>query len=67
MGIRKASRAKIPVLGGGDLKISPSRTSRWADLNKPEPERVQVRIFEGNSVEEKAALLADALMAEKVI
>ena len=67
MGIRKASRAKIPVLGGGELKVSPSRTARWEELNKPEPERVQARIVEGDSVEEKAAQLADALMAEKVI
>ena len=67
MGIRKASRATIPVLGRDDLEISPSSTARWADLNKQEPERVQVRIFDGNSVEEKAAQLADALMAEKVI
>ena len=67
MGIRKASRAQIPVLEGDELKIDPSRTVRWQNLNKPEPEQVQVRIFEGNSVEEKAAQLADALMAEKVI
>ena len=67
MGIRKASRATIPVLGRDDLEISPSSTARGTDLNKQEPERVQVRIFDGNSVEEKAAQLADALMAEKVI
>ena len=36
-------------------------------MSKPEPERVEVRIFEGSSVEEKAAKLADALMAEKII
>src|SRR5690606_36180053 len=29
MGIRKASRAKIPVLGAGDLDIAVSRTVRW--------------------------------------
>jgi electron transfer flavoprotein alpha/beta subunit len=67
MGIRKASRASIPVLGSDDLEIGPSSTTRWTDLDKQEPERVQVRIFEGDSVEEKAAQLADALMAEKVI
>ena len=67
MGIRKASRATIPSLGRDQLKIDSSSTTRWSDLNKPEPEDVQVRIFEGATVEEKAARLADALMAEKVI
>ena len=67
MGIRKASRASIPVLGSDDLEIGSSRTTRWTDLDKQEPERLQVRIFEGDSVEEKAAQLADALMAEKVL
>lgn len=67
MGIRKASRVTIPTLGDDDLEIRPSSTTRWTDLNKPEPEDVQVRIFDGASVEEKAAQLADALMAEKVI
>ncbi len=67
MGIRKASRAAIPTLGREDLEVRPSSTTSWTDLNKPEPEAVQVRIFEGASVEEKAALLADALMAERVI
>ncbi len=67
MGIRKASRASIPVLGRDDLEVGPSSATRWTDLDKQEPERVQVKIFEGDSVEEKAAQLADALMAEKVI
>lgn len=67
MGIRKASRATIPSLGRDELEIDSSSTTRWTDLNKPEPEDVQVRIFEGATVEEKAAQLADALMAEKVI
>ncbi len=67
MGIRKASRAAIPSFGRDDLEVSPSQTTRWTDLNKPEPEDVQVRIFEGATVEEKASKLADALMAERVI
>ncbi len=67
MGIRKASRATIPTWGRDHLEIDASRTTRWNDLNKPEPEEVQVHIFDGATVEEKAAQLADALMAEKVI
>lgn len=67
MGIRKASRAAIPVLGSADIHVAASSTARWTDLEKPEVEQVQVRIIEGDSVEEKAARLADVLMAEKVI
>ncbi len=67
MGIRKASRAKIPLLGNDDLRIRPAYASHWRNLVKPERERVQARIFDGDSVEEKAARLADALLAEKVI
>lgn len=67
MGIRKASRASIPVLGTADLQIADSHTVSWTDLEKPEAEQVQVRIIEGDSVAEKAARLTDALMAEKVI
>lgn len=67
MGIRKASRAKIPALGRGDLSVDASHTVRWENLRKPEREDVQVTIFEGESIEEKAAQLADALLAEKVI
>ena len=67
MGIRKASRAQVPLLGGDELKINASCTTRWKNLTRPEPEQMQVRLFEGNSVEKKVAQLADALMAEKVI
>jgi len=67
MGIRKASRAKIPLLSSSDLKVNPSQGTRWENLHKPQQKRGQVTIFDGNSVEEKAAQLADALLAEKVI
>ena len=64
MGIRKASRAnESRSWASDDLQVSTvAAPLAGQDLNKPEPERVQVRIFEGDStVEEKAALLADAL------
>lgn len=67
MGIRKASRAKIPVLGKGDINVTAGRRVRWDNLRKPEVKKVQVQIFDGGSVQEKAAKLADALLAEKVI
>lgn len=67
MGIRKASRAKIPVLGPDDLNVPISKTVRWENLRKPEARATQVQIFDGETVEEKAAKLVDALLAEKVI
>ena len=67
MGIRKASRAKIPILGNGDINVSTGRRVRWDNLRKPETKKVQVQIFDGGSVQEKAAKLVEALLAEKVI
>jgi electron transfer flavoprotein beta subunit len=67
MGIRKASRAKIPTLAAGDLAVAPSRTVTWENLRKPEEQKSVVQIFDGATVQEKAAKLVDALLAEKVI
>ncbi len=67
MGIRKASRAKIPTLTVGDLSVASSQTVHWENLRKPEEQKSVVRIFDGATVQEKAAKLVDALLAEKVI
>lgn len=67
MGIRKAGRAKIPTLGAGDLNIAASQTVAWGNLRKPEERKSAVKIFDGATVQEKAAQLVDALLAEKVI
>lgn len=67
MGIRKAGRAKIPTLGSGDISLSPSRRVAWGNLRKPEERKTAVQIFDGATVQEKAAKLVDALLAEKVI
>jgi len=67
MGIRKASRAKISTLGAGDLTVAPSQTVFWGNLRKPEESKNDVQIFVGATVQEKAAQLVDALLAEKVI
>lgn len=68
MGIRKASRAKIPVLTAQDLGLeSIPRAVRWENLRKPEARHTEVQIIEGETVEEQAAKLVDALLAEKVI
>jgi len=68
MGIRKANRAQIPVLGKDEIPISPAPPrARWENLRKPEQRTVQVKIIQGATPQEKAAGLVDALLAEKVI
>ncbi|MCB0044985.1 MAG: electron transfer flavoprotein subunit beta/FixA family protein [Caldilineaceae bacterium] len=67
MGIRKANRANIPVLTAADLGVSDVSATEWANIRKPEQVETEVVIIEGDSVAEKAAKLADAIMAEKVI
>lgn len=68
MGIRKANRATIPQLSLDDLncEVGEGRTT-WTNIRKPEVRKTEVQMIEGDSVVEKAANLADALMAEKVI
>ncbi len=68
MGIRKANKAKIPTMTLADLGVdgSSARTS-WTNIRKPEERKTEVRIIDGASAQEKAAKLADALLAEKVI
>lgn len=67
MGIRKASRAKIPVLSAADLGVTVARRARWENLRKPEEKKTEVQIFDGASVDEKAEKLVEAILAEKVI
>ncbi len=73
MGIRKATRAKIPVWGVGDLGVDASEvgeagsTVKWTNLRKPPARKVECEIIEGETVEEKAKTLVDRLIAEKVI
>ena len=67
MGIRKANRKKIPTTLVADLGVSAAPTVAWANVRKPEVRKTEVVMIAGESVQEKAAGLADALMAEKVI
>ena len=67
MGIRKANRKKIPTTTVADLGVSAAPTVTWSNVRKPEVRKTEVVMIEGESVQEKAAGLADALMAEKVI
>ncbi len=73
MGIRKATRAKIPVWGAADLGIEASEVGeagaavKWTNLRKPPAREVKCEIIEGETVEEKVKILVDRLIAEKVI
>jgi len=67
MGIRKASKADIPTISAAGLGVTASSTVSWTNIRKPQIQSTETQIIEGGSVEEKAAKLADALLAEKVI
>lgn len=67
MGIRKANRAKIPALAAGDLGASAAGKTQWTNIRKPEERKTAVVMIDGATPQEKAAKLADALLAEKVI
>ncbi len=67
MGIRKANRVEIPILSADDLGESGISTRTWSNIRKPEVAKTDVVMIEGASPAEKAAKLADALLAEKII
>jgi electron transfer flavoprotein beta subunit len=68
MGIRKASRAKIPVLTPDELGVDAgAQASTLSNLRKPAERTTTVQMIEGATPQEKAVKLVDALMAEKVI
>lgn len=68
MGIRKANRAEIPVLTLDELGCEPGEiTSEWTNVRKPEVRKTEVQMITGDTVAEKAANLAEALIAEKLL
>jgi electron transfer flavoprotein beta subunit len=68
LGIRKATKAVIPVLGVGDLDVDDmAATTQWTNIRKPEVRKTAVRLIDGASVSEKATKLVDALLADKVL
>lgn len=69
MGIRKASRAEIPLWTAADLgmdEISDSAVT-WPEIITPPKIETEVEMIEGETPEETAARLVDRLMEEKVI
>ena len=68
MGIRKASKAEIPVWTLSDLGIAaPEALVKRSDLMNPPARDTSVEIIAGESPAEIADKLADKLIAEKVL
>jgi electron transfer flavoprotein beta subunit len=68
MGIRKASKATIPVWSLGDLGVSaPDAIVKRTELMNPPVRETAVEIIAGESPAEIAYKLADKLLAEKVL
>jgi electron transfer flavoprotein beta subunit len=68
MGIRKASKANIPVWSLSDLGISaPSSVVKRMELMNPPVQNTEIEIITGESPAEIANKLADKILAEKVL
>jgi electron transfer flavoprotein beta subunit len=73
MGIRKAARMEYPLWTLEDIGADPSRVGpggsgvRWPEAFQPPAREGEAEIIEAETVEEKAALLVEMLLAEKVI
>ena len=68
MGIRKASRAKIPVWSFADLGIEvPNSFIKWPDIQVPPVREITTEMVEGDSLQDIAEKLADKIMGEKVL
>lgn len=72
MGIRKANRVDIPVWTAGDLAIegaygAGSSTVDWSNVYMPEARETETVMVSGDSAENIAEQLVDALLEEKVI
>jgi electron transfer flavoprotein beta subunit len=68
MGIRKASKANIPIWSLGDLGISaPSSVVKRMELMNPTVQNTEIEIITGEIPAEIANKLADKILAEKVL
>jgi len=68
MGIRKASRAEIPVWSLADLGIdAPAVTVRWPGIENPPVQEVSTEMIDGDSPQEIAGKLVDKILEEKVL
>jgi electron transfer flavoprotein beta subunit len=68
MGIRKASRAEIPIWSLADLGIgAPTAVVSWPEIMNPASREVTCEIIQGGTPDEIADKLADKIIAEKVL
>jgi len=68
MGIRKASRATIPVWGLDELGIdAPTSVVRWPEIYNPPVREVKTEIITGDTPQEIADKLVDKILEEKVL
>jgi electron transfer flavoprotein beta subunit len=68
MGIRKASKATIPVWSLGDLGVSaPQAVVKRTELMNPPVQETSIEIISGESPAEIADKLVDKILAEKVL
>ncbi len=68
MGIRKASRANIPVWSLADLGVSaPTSVVHWPEIYNPPAREVKTEIVKGDSPQEIAEALVDKILEEKVL
>lgn len=69
MGIRKASKAEIPVWSGSEIGLSEGLDSavHWPEIIEPPKVETEAEMIEGDTPEEKAKKLAERLAEEKVI
>ncbi len=68
MGIRKASRAKVPVWTLADIGIAaPAAKVRWPEITMPPKREVKVEFIEGATPREIAEKLVDKLIEAKVL
>jgi electron transfer flavoprotein beta subunit len=68
MGIRKASRAEIPVWSLADLGLGASEpVVTWPEIINPPKREVLTEVIDGSSPQEIAEKLADKILEEKVL
>lgn len=69
MGIRKASKAEIPIWSFADIGLEPppEPALEWPEITAPAKAETECEFIQGDAPEELAAALADRLIEEKVI
>ena len=68
MGIRKASRAEIPIWGMSDIGVDLSEpVVTWPELTNPPKQEIVTEMVAGGSPQETAESLADKILEEKVL